>query len=129
MVVCDYQNGRTMALGRLEGTCGACMTPNGDRVFVFARRSCEFNAATGKLIREFAHESAYAAAYSADAERIAIASGIGYIAIHDAATGEETLRLEGAGAGAGRRILFSSDGTSLVTDGAPNGGLYFWPGK
>jgi WD40 repeat protein len=128
MVVCDYQSGRTVALGKLIETYGACMTPNGDRVFVLATPSCEFDAATGKLLREYAHESAFAAAYSAGAERIAIASRLGYIAIHDAATGEELLRLEGAVGGVGQRVLFSSDGTSLVTDGAPNGGLYLWPG-
>ena len=51
----------------------------------------------------------------------------GGIVIYDTATGEETLRMDAQPGH--QQVLFAPDGTSLISSGAPDGGLSYWPGK
>jgi WD40 repeat protein len=104
----------------------ACFSSTGDRILLLNHFGVtEYDVDTGKRIRTFNQEAVTATTYSADAQRIAVAYESGYVCIYDALTGEETLRIDAAAS----ELLFSRDGTSLVTDGAPDGGLYYWPGK
>lgn len=64
--------------------------------------------------------------YSVDGQRSARFVN-GGIAICDAETGEETLRLDADVPGA-RQIVFAPDGTSLIAHFPPYSGLYYWPG-
>ena len=106
----------------------ACSSPNSARVLlrtVGAHGVSEYDTATGSYIGNYSHSRPAAMSYSADGQRIAVASEMGFITIHDAITGEETLRLDGGG----YAIVFASDGTSLLTNGAPDSGFFYWPGK
>ena len=65
--------------------------------------------------------------YSSDGRRIAVGVLQGGIFVYDATTGEETLRLDSDPSYV-QKVVFATDGTSLVSDGGM-GGLYLWPGK
>jgi WD40 repeat protein len=125
--VCDVNLGTAVDLGSSPALRAACFSPSGERILLLAGGKVrEYHFDDSKWIHTFNEESATAMRYSADAERIAIAfENGGYTSIYDSLTGEETLRLDVRAS----EILFSSDGQSLVTDGAPDGGLYYWPGR
>ncbi|RIK72138.1 MAG: hypothetical protein DCC67_19685 [Planctomycetota bacterium] len=127
----DVFNATALALrpGPVE-IAAARFSPDGNRVAVAAllRGTSgvhEYETLTGTLVRSYVHDRIVALAYSADGERLAIASGLGYTAIHDTQTGEETLRLESS---VQRHLLFAPDGTALASDGPPDGGVFLWPG-
>ena len=121
----DLNQGDVIRLSPMEVASNACFSPNGERILVTSQHVREFNAFTGAHVHDFPHEYPQGVTYSADGQRIAIASGSGYVAIHDAITGEETLRLEVGG----DKVVFARDGTSLLTTGAPDYGLFLRPGK
>jgi WD40 repeat protein len=122
--VCDLNGGPTVHIGHFIRN--ARFSPNGDRILITHGDGVhEHDAYNGKHLRGFSNDLATAMSYSVDAQRIAVAYEPGYACMYDTLTGEETLRLELRASA----ILFASDGTSLVTDGAHDGGLYFWPGK
>jgi len=123
--ILDLKRGTAVDLGKIAHVSHACLSPHGDRILVLGDGLCEYDAHSGARIREYSYVQANAMSYSAEGERIAVSSNLGFIAIHDAITGEETLRLDG-GAYA---MVFASDGASLLASGAPDGGLYLWPGK
>ncbi len=115
----------TVSLGQIQNVAEAHFSPSGTCVLVRATGVHEYNADTGKQIRDYSQERPAAMSYSADGQRIAITSLLGFVAIYDAVTGEETLRLEGTTG----TTVFARDGKSLLANLAPDGGLYFWPGK
>jgi hypothetical protein len=124
---CNLNRGTAVDLGSFDRPTAACFSPIGDRVLLIAGAKVrEYDIGHSKWVREFSEEGATTIRYSADAQRIAIAfENGGYTCIYDALTGEETLRLDIRAS----EILFAGDGKSLLTDGAPDGGLYYWPGK
>ena len=124
MEIRDLKSWTVVDLVKCKYAGGACFSPTGDRILILYNGVHEYDAYTGTHIRDYTQEQPTAVSYSADGQRIAVASQLGYVAIHDAVTGEETLRLD-AGAGA---IVFARDGTSLLTSEAPDRGLYFWQG-
>jgi hypothetical protein len=120
----DLKRWTTVNLDNASGALEAHFSPDGGRILILGPGAYENDANSGAEIRDYSAEGA-PRAYSADGQRVAVASHPDFIAICDALTGEETLRLD-ATAGA---IVFASDGTSLLSNGAPDGGLYFWPGQ
>jgi WD40 repeat protein len=125
--ICDLNQATCVALEKFEDIREAHFSPGGDRVVLMSPGVPEYDAYTGAKIREYVDRSIPLGTinYSADGQRLAVYSLLGYTTIHDVATGEETIRLEGGAVG----LLFASDGTSMVMSGAPDGGLFFWPGK
>jgi WD40 repeat protein len=123
----DFRRGTVVSPGKFADVIDACFSPRGDRVLireVGPHGVYEYDAVTGAHIRDYSDGRPASMCYSADGQRIAVASEMGFISIHDAVTGEETLRLDGGG----HALVFASDGTSLLGNGAPDGGLYHWPG-
>jgi hypothetical protein len=124
--VCDLNRGTIVHLGGFLYVGAVGCSSNGDRtVVVHGDGVYEYDSHTGQQIRSYSSELATAVRYSADAQRIAIAFEAGHTCTYDTLTGEETLRLDVRAS----EMLFTRDGTALLTDGAPDGGFYFWPGK
>ena len=88
----------------------------------------EYDATTGRLIRDYKEGYPIAIKYSADGQRIAVTSKLGFITIYDALIGEQLLRLDLKGETMALPVC-ASNRTSLVSSGAPDGGFYFWPGQ
>ncbi len=124
--VCDLTVGAAVDLGSFVRPTAAYFSPDGDTVLLWAAGEIrEYDIDQSSWTRKFNADGATAVRYSADTQRIAVAFESGHVCIYDVFTGEETLRLDVRAS----EILFSSDGRSLITDGAPDGGLYLWPGK
>jgi WD40 repeat protein len=113
-------------IGQIANIREAVFSPDGERILIVGDDVAEYDATTGRPIREYKDRGPLAVNYSADGQRIAIKSDLGFITIYDALTGEQTLRLETGGHGP---LVFGSGRTSLVATGAPDGGFYFWPGQ
>jgi hypothetical protein len=101
----------------------ARFSPQGDRILIRSGGVHEYDAHSGARIRNYGRTRDVAASYSADAQRVAVTSELGFTTIYDAVTGEETLRLEEGGF-----VIFARDGTALLANGGP-GGLTYWPGR
>jgi hypothetical protein len=114
-----------LELGRLGQILMAEFSPTDDRLLI-ARGAAvdEYDTLSGTLIRSFPVIHPAYMCYSPDSERIAVASQLRVVTIFDAVTGQETLRLVGAG-----DLVFARDGRSLLSNDAPYGGLCYWPGK
>jgi WD40 repeat protein len=121
----DWKNGTAVRLKGISEASKARFSSDGRRVLVLSGRAYEYDAATGERVQEYGHERANAANFSADNQRVAVSSELGYVVVYDTVTGQETLRLDGSALA----LLFASDGTSLLGNGAPEGGLWLWPGK
>jgi WD40 repeat protein len=124
----NLEDWRTTNVGTVSASLEASFSPGGNRLLVVNGSVYERGTNPVEQIRDYIYDtrrSAIAASWSADGQRIAIASSLGIVTIFDAVTGEETLRLDAPATA----MIFARDGTSVVTNGAPDGGLYLWPGK
>jgi serine/threonine protein kinase/WD40 repeat protein len=103
----------------------AVFSPDGKRILCDGYDLGEYDTATGKLVRNYECGPRNGCNYSADAQRIAVISQMGFLTIYDTLTGEQTLRLDSGGCGA---LVFASDGMSLVACAA-DGGFCCWSGQ
>ncbi|MFO0789328.1 MAG: serine/threonine-protein kinase [Pirellulales bacterium] len=122
-LVCRLDRAESQELTNRGNAAWAQFSPDGSRILVIANGVFEHDASTGQQLHEYNLAAPAAGCYSHDQQRVAISSNLGVIAIFDAVTGEELIRLGGAGA-----PKFSPDGQSLVATDAATGGLIFWPG-
>lgn len=122
--VCALDGDRCEEIGGRGGATWALFSPDSQRVLIVNNSVFEYDARTTQLVREYPVSRPSTASYSSDGERIAIASGLGFVAIFDSVTGQEILRLDGIGDPA-----FSPDGRSLIAKDPTDGGLNYWPGR
>jgi WD40 repeat protein len=106
----------------------ARFSPDGKRILVRGTHLNEYDARTGDWLRELVVEGPGEFCYSADSQRIAVSSWLGYVAIFDAITGEETLRLDTRADGCSA-IVFADDGTSLLMRDQNGNDLLLWQGS
>jgi WD40 repeat protein len=116
------------SLGRFSDLREAVFSPSGERILVAGEVVAEYDATTGRLIRDYKEDSPIGINYSADGQRIAVTSGLGFITIYDALIGEQLLRLD-VKVGDNAFPVFASNRTSLVVGGASDGGFHYWPGR
>jgi WD40 repeat protein len=124
----DLNDSTTVNLGEMPTVQEARFSSDGDRLLICGVQLFEYDARTGDRIRVIPVEGTGTPCYSPDSQRIAVMSGLGYVAIIDAATGEEMLQLDTEADGCSA-LVFASDGTSLLMRDHHCNSLSLWPGN